>query len=414
MSQSSLILKILGGLAVLIVTVVGALAPFFLQQRYASSRRYAHIIHLSNHLSIGVFLGAALLHLLPDSIRMFADLLQDSSSPFVDIFPFLILGVGMVLADFIASLTSAAAPKDLVLAAAALATNDTKSHRTNSEADFSVFSSERGCESSLNATEIHRHGSEERQGTVCVIRGEKLDRSRRHAENTEYSPLVESNDGHQNMQSLFFAERRHRERVSVVLDSQRKISCFRSPTNSEIASVDNEDQGIDADEEVLALEHRHIAIKSHGGLPYIIAVLLGFHSLVAGMALGAAAEKSDAIAILVAILSHKWAESFALSLTLVKQHITLRESLGIVSVYSLMCPLGISVAVVLTEFVISGTPVLAVEAAFSAFASGTFLYVAVVHMAEKDMDYRQTLMPLWRILSQGTGFALMLLVSILE
>jgi len=133
------------------------------------------------------------------------------------------------------------------------------------------------------------------------------------------------------------------------------------------------------------------------------------HSLIAGSALGAAGTFRNGLALFIAIIAHKWAESFALSITLIKHGIPLRRSLGIVVVYSIMCPLGVLISTALSV-ALAGEAMIMAEIIFSSFACGTFLYVALIHMMERE--YTGPFAVLYGTIAQALGFSVMLTISL--
>jgi len=97
--------------------------------------------------------------------------------------------------------------------------------------------------------------------------------------------------------------------------------------------------------------------------PILAAVILSIHSLLESMVLGFAASFTLTVVILIAILAHKWAASFALAVELTKNH--------------LMTPAGILLGML---FLQAGTinQSLAVPI-FNALAGGSFLYLGTLH-----------------------------------
>jgi zinc transporter 1/2/3 len=122
-------------------------------------------------------------------------------------------------------------------------------------------------------------------------------------------------------------------------------------------------------------EHNVIAKKSANALPYMLALLLIVHSLIEGAVLGINTTLATAAVIFLAIIAHKSSESFALAVILNKSQLTLRRIIVIISVFSLMTPLGILLGHTLIEF--KGSYLL--TAGFNAFAAGTFLYISTLH-----------------------------------
>eukprot|EP01087_Luapelamoeba_hula_P015458 TRINITY_DN4624_c0_g1_i1.p1 TRINITY_DN4624_c0_g1~~TRINITY_DN4624_c0_g1_i1.p1 ORF type:complete len:401 (-),score=65.70 TRINITY_DN4624_c0_g1_i1:24-1226(-) len=146
--------------------------------------------------------------------------------------------------------------------------------------------------------------------------------------------------------------------------------------------------------EEAAIRHRK-AEHSHGGgdhdhahmqalidrpnsfLPYILVIVLSFHSIFSGLAVGVQRDVSSALPVFVAIISHKWIEAFALGVTLLRAKASFFTTIKLIGIFSLTTPLGIVVGVALAS-VIDGSAGNIVTAIFTALAGGTFIYVAVV------------------------------------
>lgn len=109
-------------------------------------------------------------------------------------------------------------------------------------------------------------------------------------------------------------------------------------------------------------------------------VMLSIHSFFTGTALGLGDSVSVVLMILFAILAHKWAVSFSLSVQITRSQLSFPVGLALFLTFSFMVPLGI----------IFGSAVSArldhyglIEPVFSAIAAGTLLYLGTLHGLEK-------------------------------
>ncbi len=111
--------------------------------------------------------------------------------------------------------------------------------------------------------------------------------------------------------------------------------------------------------------------------PILAAVILSIHSLLESMVLGFAASFTLTVVILIAILAHKWAASFALAVELTKNHFPLKTGISLFGLFVLMTPAGILLGML---FLQAGTinQSLAVPI-FNALAGGSFLYLGTLH-----------------------------------
>jgi solute carrier family 39 (zinc transporter), member 1/2/3 len=163
---------------------------------------------------------------------------------------------------------------------------------------------------------------------------------------------------------------------------------------------------VGGDEERLAAE----ASRSDDAmLPYVLALVLSVHSLIAGMALGAESQLATSVALFIAIIAHKGVAAFALGVSLERGAVRRSRSIGIVTLFSVMTPLGILAGAGLGAL-LSGAAEHWFEGTFDALAAGTFLYVAVVDIIGGEFSLRKDL---WaKFMMVLTGLALMALVAV--
>ena len=124
--------------------------------------------------------------------------------------------------------------------------------------------------------------------------------------------------------------------------------------------------------------HVHAEIHGchpHGGgapaKPYILGAMLGFHSLLEGLALGSVAVGAAREALALAILFHKATDTFALAVTLVRYGVSRTKIIGATVILSLASPAG---ALLASMADLSGPHLL--HGILAATTAGTFLYLA--------------------------------------
>ena len=124
--------------------------------------------------------------------------------------------------------------------------------------------------------------------------------------------------------------------------------------------------------------HAHAEIHGchpHGGgapaKPYILGAMLGFHSLLEGLALGSVAVGAAREALALAILLHKATDTFALAVTLVRYGVSRTKIVGATVLLSLASPVG---ALLASMADLSGPHLL--HGILAATTAGTFLYLA--------------------------------------
>lgn len=130
----------------------------------------------------------------------------------------------------------------------------------------------------------------------------------------------------------------------------------------------------------LFLERLSLAnlFPSKNSIPYIVAVILIIHAFVEGAALGIGATFSEIIMLFVAIIAHKGSESFALCIILLKNNISFKRIIFIITFFATMTPLGILFGTGINLLSLA-TNSEVITASFNAFAAGTFLYISTLH-----------------------------------
>ena len=126
------------------------------------------------------------------------------------------------------------------------------------------------------------------------------------------------------------------------------------------------------------LYHHHDA--SHPAFAIMAWGMLSVHSIMLGAALGLNESNSMIIMLFLAIITHKWAESFAIAVQLTKSSLSRMQSLAFFISFSLMTPLGIFFGWYFGHGVETNSlfdPILI------AASAGTFLYLGTLHGLER-------------------------------
>ena len=132
---------------------------------------------------------------------------------------------------------------------------------------------------------------------------------------------------------------------------------------------------------LLFLEHLAREISEHNGVRSVLFVviavsMMSFHALFEGIALGLRERISLAIIVFIAIIAHKWVESFSLSLQITKNYISKGFGILLFITYVLMTPLGILFGSAIQD---SFQNYHVLEPIFGSLAAGTFLYIGTLH-----------------------------------
>ena len=132
--------------------------------------------------------------------------------------------------------------------------------------------------------------------------------------------------------------------------------------------------------EHLGQELYHHQESTHPAFAILAWIMLSVHSLVLGTALGFSNEYTVMIILYLAIITHKWAESFAIAIQLTKSSIKPVNSLILFIIFMLMTPLGIY----LGWFFGHGIEAKSIFAPILiASSAGTFLYLGTLHGLER-------------------------------
>lgn len=122
---------------------------------------------------------------------------------------------------------------------------------------------------------------------------------------------------------------------------------------------------------------------------YLLLLMLSIHSLIEGVALGVQSTSIGVSALFWAVGAHKFFDSFALGISLVKAEISTKAVVQMISLLSLMTPMGIVSGIVITTFAAGKdekgpetTNVL--SEAIKAIAAGTFIYVALIEVIMEE------------------------------
>ena len=140
---------------------------------------------------------------------------------------------------------------------------------------------------------------------------------------------------------------------------------------------------------VLAIERVvfKAATVAEGPSAYILTLVLGLHSLLAGLALGVEDTALVGIAIAIAIVAHKGAAAFALATSFVKAGMARPRAWRLMVTFCCITPLGIFAGRLLGNL-LAERPGELVEAVFDSLAAGTFLYIAALDIIQEEFDER--------------------------
>lgn len=132
---------------------------------------------------------------------------------------------------------------------------------------------------------------------------------------------------------------------------------------------------------LLLLEHISVSLQHHANkltssIVLLTVIMLSFHSLLEGTAIGISESFAATMVIFIAIIAHKGAASFALSMNLNKSNLSFQKCIISFCIFALMTPSGIFAGDWILSYSQTNsllTPV------FSSLAAGTFIYIGTLH-----------------------------------
>jgi len=114
--------------------------------------------------------------------------------------------------------------------------------------------------------------------------------------------------------------------------------------------------------------------------PYILLLALSLHGIFEGIALGVINNNSECIILFIAIIAHKWAESFALGISFYNAHIQTKMFIEMLTIFTFFTPVGILIGMYFSK---SG---LLIEGIMLSISSGTFIYVSTSEVIVEEFS----------------------------
>lgn len=142
---------------------------------------------------------------------------------------------------------------------------------------------------------------------------------------------------------------------------------------------------------------------------YAIVVILSIHSVLAGAALGTEDTMNGSLVIFLAIIAHKGAAGFALTLDFMRAGFGYKKTLRLLTLFATMTPLGFVIGTGL-ESLMHQSYGRVFEGFFDALAAGTFLYVAIVEIIAKEFADRRAIPA--KYLALCLGLLMMALIAL--
>lgn len=153
-------------------------------------------------------------------------------------------------------------------------------------------------------------------------------------------------------------------------------------------------------------DHQHTQGNGHAHKvsPLVATAALAFHSVLAGLALGAGQTDAAIFVIFIALIAHKGAAAFALGRLLTGSSLSRSAALILMAIFILALPVGVAFGLLANETMHSSSLVTPVILALGA---GTFLHFGTTHHHFDEEP--EALHTGWPTIA---GFALMALIAI--
>jgi len=115
---------------------------------------------------------------------------------------------------------------------------------------------------------------------------------------------------------------------------------------------------------------------------YALAILLSVHSLVEGVALGVEKTVADTTNVFVAIIGHKFFDSFAVGVNMAKSSTSPRQLIKVMFLFAAATPIGILFGMWSLNTASNGIASEVVKA----LSSGTFIYIGLVEVIVEEFE----------------------------
>lgn len=154
-------------------------------------------------------------------------------------------------------------------------------------------------------------------------------------------------------------------------------------------------------------EHKHSILKKKTSVQGLLTVLaLSFHAIFEGLAVGLEPSLGSVVYLAAAIATHKLVISFCVGMELYVAGASTRTTLGYLTVFSMVTPIGIAVGLALSHFKNDSDTLGPTPTILQGMAAGTLLYVVFFEVLARERANEKS--GLLQLLAIIVGFMLML------
>ncbi len=192
------------------------------------------------------------------------------------------------------------------------------------------------------------------------------------------------------------------ERRSLLVDSSIQANDRNSRHHSHRRRGSEESDG----------GHFHVDFGSQSALrAFILVFSLSLHSVFEGLAVGLLEEGKEVLEICLALMIHKSIISFSLAFKLSQARLRRSVVAGCLLLFAAMSPLGIGVAIGLTETKASPQHQLA-RSTLEGLAAGTFIYITFMEILPHELSSARNRIP--KVAMLLVGFAVVTAVLFIK
>jgi len=154
-------------------------------------------------------------------------------------------------------------------------------------------------------------------------------------------------------------------------------------------------------------QHQHVTITHNTSIQGLLTVLaLSFHAIFEGLAVGLEPSISSVVYLAAAIATHKLVISFCVGMELYVAGASTRATLGYLSIFSMVTPIGIGIGLALGHLKNDSENLGTTPTILQGMAAGTLLYVVFFEVLARERANEKS--GLLQLLAIIVGFTLML------
>ena len=366
--------KLFSFLVIFIITFSFGLLPIF----FANFRQGLVILHYANPFSGGIFIGIGLFHLLPDASYNFEQYYRtpEGKKCFFYGFPmsYFIVFLSYSFILYLEKVAFSSEEKDL-------------------NSDLMI---DKGIMEPLikKQNENNKKEDEKIDGNENEVYDDKLIPSIMHKRKNNYNNTINKKEKVQEIAKKMSdaSEHEYDDEYANLIHVKNNNENNKDTDNINEINQMNEEEKKDKEKNTLT--------------PYILLMALSLHGIFEGIALGVLNNNSEVIILFIAIIAHKWAESFALGISFYNAGIQNKIFIKMLTIFTFFTPVGILIGMYFSK---SG---LLVEGIMLSISSGTFIYVSTSEVIVEEFSSKGS--KYLKFLFYLMGGLLTVLLNILE